>query len=73
MNNSFDIHRFWKLVLHDVRRCSPRISPFGSSLIFMLWFVPGMVLINGVTGQLNGAGYRIIMAVFMSLFVCRLS
>ena len=72
MNNSFDIHRFWKLVLHDVRRCSPRISPFGSSLIFMLWFVPGMVLINGVTGQLNGAGYRIIMAVGMPLVMSSL-
>ena len=67
MNNSFDIHRFGKLVWHDVRRCSPRFSTFGASLIFMLWFVPVMVLFSGVTGQDCGAGYRLVMAGGMSL------
>ena len=67
MNNSFDIHRFGKLVRHDVRHCSPRFSTFGASLIGMLWFVPVMVLFNGVTGQSCGVGYRLIMAAGISL------
>ncbi len=69
MNNSFDIHRFGKLVRHDVRRCSPRFSTFGASLIGMLWFVPSMVLLEGVIGQGYGAGYRIMMAGSITLLL----
>ena len=67
MNNSFDIKRFGKLVRHDVRHCSPRFSTYGASLIGMLWFVPVMVLFNGITGQSYGVGYRLIMAAGISL------
>ena len=67
MNNSFDIKRFGRLVWHDVRHCSPRYSAFGTTLVGMLWFVPGMVLFEGVTGQVCGVGYRIAMAAGISL------
>ena len=69
MNNSFDIHRFVKLVRHDVRRCSPRSSTLGASLIGMLWFVPMMVLTGGLIGQAYGAGYRVMMAGSISLLL----
>ena len=67
MNNSFDIHRFGKLVWHDVRHCSPRFSTLGTSLLGILWFVPVMILVNGITGQTCGVGYRLIMVAGISL------
>lgn len=67
MNNTFDIHRFGKLVRHDVRRFSPRFGASGASLVFILWFVPAMVLTQGLIGQDTGVGYRIMMVFVMSL------
>ena len=69
MNNSFDIHRFGKLLRHDVKRFAPSYSGFGAEMAGMLLFVPFMMLSQFFTGEDEGPGYRIIMAVSMSLFV----
>lgn len=69
MNNSFDIHRFGKLLRHDVKRFSLSYSGVGAEMAGMLLFVPFMMLSQFFTGENEGPGYRIIMAVSMSLFV----
>ncbi|MBP5340798.1 MAG: hypothetical protein J6Y52_00315 [Bacteroidales bacterium] len=70
MNNSFDIHRFGKLVLHDVRRCSPRYGTVGAVMISELTFTPLMVLSqNFLTQDPHGAGYRLSLMVLMSALI----
>ncbi len=69
MNNSFDIHRFGKLLKHDVKRLSLSYSGMGAEMAGELLFVPIMMLAQGLTGQNEGVGYRIVMAGVMSLFL----
>lgn len=69
MNNSFDIHRFGKLLRHDVKRFAPSYSGLGAEMASMLLFVPLMMLFQGLTGHTEGAGYRVVMAGCMSLFL----
>ena len=70
MNNSFDIHRFGKLVWHDVRRCSPRYGTVGAVMISELTFTPLMVLSqNFLTQDPHGAGYRLALMVLMTALI----
>lgn len=70
MNNSFDIQRFGRLVLHDVKRCSPRFGTVGAMMISELTFTPLMVLSQGfLTQDPHGAGYRLSLMVLMSAFI----
>lgn len=70
MSQTFDIKRFGQLVLHDVKRCSPRVGTVGAVLISELTFTPLMVLSqNFLTQDPHGAGYRLMLMVLMSAFL----
>lgn len=70
MNNSFGIHRFGQLVLHDVRRCSPKYGTVGPLMISAVTFTPFMTLFqNMATQEMHGAGYRLLLMLTMSAFM----
>ena len=69
MNNSFDIHRFGKLVWHDVRRCSPVLGTVGGTMLGLLAFTPLTTMLQGATGLEQDASYRLALMTTMTFFL----